>query len=306
MDATELVRDASTSEESYVRGWMELGVPVLVQRAGYRAAARLPDGRSTAEVPHVRVSLGGPREAYAGVLVEAVGARRVRTLLRADETAVPATDAASWLELARAAIVAAAERVHGVDAEDDEPARTVTGAATGRTYTVYWAEDPSDAWRGWGYKWADATGREYCVAGGGVRTRWDTPEEVEPVIQVTDRIAAATEEWSPLARDAYEVACARFGVAARSDRDCDAARFGDYDLATYGVEGVIAGRLAQRRERALREARERAADSAAAPAPDPTRPFWGASGVRYDEACDGCGRVTEIDNRTDVCRRCYG
>lgn len=31
---------------------------------------------------------------------------------------------------------------------------------------------------------------------------------------------------------------------------------------------------------------------------------WGANGVRYDEACGGCGTVTEIDNITEFCRAC--
>jgi hypothetical protein len=31
---------------------------------------------------------------------------------------------------------------------------------------------------------------------------------------------------------------------------------------------------------------------------------WGAHGVRYDEECRRCHRETEIDNDTELCRRC--
>lgn len=31
---------------------------------------------------------------------------------------------------------------------------------------------------------------------------------------------------------------------------------------------------------------------------------WGASGIRYDEACGRCGRETEVDNDSGRCRRC--
>jgi hypothetical protein len=35
-----------------------------------------------------------------------------------------------------------------------------------------------------------------------------------------------------------------------------------------------------------------------------TPPKWGASGTRFDEACDRCGREGEVDNDTGRCRRC--
>jgi hypothetical protein len=31
---------------------------------------------------------------------------------------------------------------------------------------------------------------------------------------------------------------------------------------------------------------------------------WGASGKRYDETCDCCGRVSTVDNDTGRCQRC--
>jgi ribosomal protein S14 len=31
---------------------------------------------------------------------------------------------------------------------------------------------------------------------------------------------------------------------------------------------------------------------------------WGASGTRFDEACDRCGREGEVDNVSGLCRRC--
>lgn len=40
--------------------------------------------------------------------------------------------------------------------------------------------------------------------------------------------------------------------------------------------------------------------------PPPPPPRWGARGVRYDEACERCGREGEVDNTTGLCRRCGG
>jgi len=46
----------------------------------------------------------------------------------------------------------------------------------------------------------------------------------------------------------------------------------------------------------------RAAKLSSAPVPVPLT--WGSSGVRYDERCERCGRETEVDNGTSLCRRC--
>ena len=37
-----------------------------------------------------------------------------------------------------------------------------------------------------------------------------------------------------------------------------------------------------------------------------TKTGWGATGTRYDEICDSCGEMSEIDNNNDLCRSCYG
>ena len=36
-----------------------------------------------------------------------------------------------------------------------------------------------------------------------------------------------------------------------------------------------------------------------------SRPRWCASGQRWDEECDGCGRESVLDNNTSLCERCY-
>lgn len=303
----ELVRDATVPAAGFVGAWLEGSTPVLVQHARFRAAALLPDGRSTSDVPHVRVSMEQRRGVYVGLVVEAVGQRRVRTMLRADVTALTeTTDAAPWLAYARDVIRAACERARGVDDEAGEPTRTVIGATTGLEYTIAWHEDPSDSFRGFRYTWRDASGREFSAGGGGMVTRWDTAEEAAAAVQVWDRIVAATAGYAPLERDAYEAECARFGVEPKSEDNCDsyAARYGDFDLATYGLDGVVGWRLAQRRERAIRADRELAA--VAAPATDRAARPWGTGGVRYDEACERCGRVSEVDNTSGVCQRCAG
>lgn len=33
---------------------------------------------------------------------------------------------------------------------------------------------------------------------------------------------------------------------------------------------------------------------------------WGKQGTRYDEACDGCHRDSEVDNNSGLCQRCHG
>lgn len=32
--------------------------------------------------------------------------------------------------------------------------------------------------------------------------------------------------------------------------------------------------------------------------------IWGKNGTRYDEQCRRCRRTTQIDNDTELCRRC--
>lgn len=62
--------------------------------------------------------------------------------------------------------------------------------------------------------------------------------------------------------------------------------------------------IADEREAAMRAARE-AAEREATANPTPRRP-WGARGVRYDEACENCGKVREVDNDTGLCQKCAG
>lgn len=33
---------------------------------------------------------------------------------------------------------------------------------------------------------------------------------------------------------------------------------------------------------------------------------WGAHGTRYDEGCERCGRIGEVDNSSGLCARCGG
>lgn len=33
---------------------------------------------------------------------------------------------------------------------------------------------------------------------------------------------------------------------------------------------------------------------------------WGSRGVRYDEDCAGCHRMSAIDNDSELCKRCHG
>ena len=49
-------------------------------------------------------------------------------------------------------------------------------------------------------------------------------------------------------------------------------------------------------------AEARYAEALAAQKIEPRR--WGASGIRYDEVCDRCGREGEVDNESGCCQRC--
>ena len=31
---------------------------------------------------------------------------------------------------------------------------------------------------------------------------------------------------------------------------------------------------------------------------------WGSRGIRYDEGCERCGRVSAVDNDSGLCKRC--
>ena len=33
---------------------------------------------------------------------------------------------------------------------------------------------------------------------------------------------------------------------------------------------------------------------------------FGSDGTRWNEQCGVCGRITEVDNQTDICKFCYG
>lgn len=33
---------------------------------------------------------------------------------------------------------------------------------------------------------------------------------------------------------------------------------------------------------------------------------WCDRGIRYEDHCVSCGRTADVDNDTDLCRRCYG
>ena len=105
-------------------------------------------------------------------------------------------------------------------------------------------------------------------------------------------------------RAEYESACTVLGVEALSDADCDSygVRYGSFSFPEYTADHVVRMHLAARRLAAL-DAAAKAAE-AAQPLPEPVVYRWGSRGVRYDEACSRCRRVTEVDNHTDLCVRC--
>jgi hypothetical protein len=117
--------------------------------------------------------------------------------------------------------------------------------------------------------------------------------------------AAMADVPALLSREQYEAACARLGVTPGADPESTySARYYDYAVGGFrslSLERQIALELSLRRGRLM------AADEDAMPVPASvvTRRDFGMHGIRYDEACDNCGRITEVDNSTGRCRRCH-
>jgi ribosomal protein S14 len=104
-------------------------------------------------------------------------------------------------------------------------------------------------------------------------------------MDVDGQIVPAFQAVRPLTRSEVEAALAA-GRELRNAAD---------DWYSVCRDGEIADA-----KRVVAEARR--AEALAAQKSAPRR--WGASGVRYDERCDRCGRETEVDNDSGLCRRC--
>jgi hypothetical protein len=190
---------------------------------------------------------------------------------------------------------------------DDEVHHLVTGPHSGREYQVVryrndWCGETTDCYTYYSRRPDGFLGGPSL---GYLANRHATPEAAEKVALAEDLVVAAS--GGPLDRAGYEAACARLGVAALPDTGCDSygVRYGDFDPFTYTVEVRAEMALASRRLGAI-EAEREAAKAALPPAPEPV-PVprkWGAGGVRYDEHCARCHKVADVDNDTDLCRRC--
>lgn len=107
-----------------------------------------------------------------------------------------------------------------------------------------------------------------------------------------------------LTRAQYDAACIRLEITPEPDPESTySARYYDYGVGRF-TSLPLNRQIAL--ELSLRRGRQLAADEDAMPVSPPvaTHHVWGSRGTRYDEACDNCGVVTEIDNNTDRCRRC--
>jgi hypothetical protein len=102
----------------------------------------------------------------------------------------------------------------------------------------------------------------------------------------TGQIVPAFQAMRPLTRDEILAALAA-GTELRNHPD---------DWYSVCRDGELAD--AKRVAAEARYAKVLAEQKATAPR------RWGASGKRYDEACDRCGRESEVDNSTGLCRRC--
>jgi hypothetical protein len=115
----------------------------------------------------------------------------------------------------------------------------------------------------------------------------------------------------PLTRAEYEAAAKKFGVETQPDSALDtyAIRYGDFTYPHYTEDVVVARTLEQRRLLAItrkkqEEQEERERRMFEQPLPQ-ERARWGQRGTRYDDYCGACGREADVDNATDLCRRCY-
>jgi len=105
-----------------------------------------------------------------------------------------------------------------------------------------------------------------------------------------------------LTRVEYEQATSELRVKCWDDADMTSygLKYGDFrfpdNTADYCVEITLAS---ARRRGWLKEQPKKEAKI-----PQDSVKAWGQSGVRYDEACEGCKTVSEIDNNTALCRKC--
>lgn len=127
-----------------------------------------------------------------------------------------------------------------------------------------------------------------------VIARQDAIEHVKGLI--------VAERWQ-VTRECYERLCAAIGATPIADADLyrslqalDATDPGHRFLAAH--RGERAHREADEARRAERERAE--TERRHVPAP---RRACGSGGVRYDERCELCGRVGEVDNGTGLCQR---
>lgn len=203
-------------------------------------------------------------------------------------------------------------------------AKTATGPYTGRLYTATEVEctKPTDEkdkygckiWRKgscWTY-YVEREGRRYSP---GVSYESDQHASAEDALAravMLDVLSAAEGDWSELTREQYEAECARLGARARSDKDVDtyAVHFFEVDWRHGGIHEAVELTLAKRRLKPItreKEARKKIElDALRARAAALPQRRWAEGGVRYDEACDQCGKTSEVDNDTGLCQRCYG
>jgi hypothetical protein len=171
----------------------------------------------------------------------------------------------------------------------------IIGKVTRNPYTVYYHESA----KCWTYR----DKRKYGPSLGFRSNHHDTPEAViERIQKVDDPIEAAEGDGSSLTRRNYEALARKLRVKVLSDKEIDSygIRYGDFTYPQYKAPHIMAMALAFRRLKALdEEPREPREVLPGKPAP------WGSGGVRYDEACDRCGRIGEVDNTTGLCRRCH-
>jgi hypothetical protein len=113
------------------------------------------------------------------------------------------------------------------------------------------------------------------------------------------RVAVVEQYPRLLSREDYEAACRECGARTLTDEECDSygVRYGNFCFPQYTPDHIVEMGLAYRRLLAMDQARE----TAPKPTPTPVSWKWGARGTRYDEACEHCGKISEVDNVHGCC-----
>lgn len=123
---------------------------------------------------------------------------------------------------------------------------------------------------------------------------------------IDERVQFLSSLRQSLSRSDYEAKCEEFGIVPQDDAKTLKYSFGVFADHHYAqaenFKSGVAGQLAQGRAWAI-DAEAKQQPQKFSTQGEDIRP-WGAVGIRYDEECDKCGKIGEVDNSTGICEKC--